>query len=310
MVVRKLAVRVLAWIAVMTLGIGGFVFSAGAETAEQYTENSLNFVEGSMDTSAGIPENASGVLARIKEKGVLRVATEPYFAPQEFIDPDLSGQEQYVGADMKLARLIAERMGVELVIVEMDFTQVLSAVSNDVCDLAISALSFIPSRAVTNAMSKGYYYSSVPKTVMIIRAEDAESIVNVQDLKGKILIAQQGSLQESMVAANVAKYMEFRRTAQTQTVYSAVMQGDADAGAVDAETAQEFIENNPDCGLVIASDIEFLLQEDYQGDRIAAKKGENQLMYFVNGVIDEALADNLYEQWIAEARIRAAELGL
>ena len=85
-----------------------------AESADQiYIENEWNYVDGSMDISHGIPDNATGVLDRIRRKGVLRVATEPYYPPQEFIDPDLEGQDAYVGADMKLARLIAERMGVE-----------------------------------------------------------------------------------------------------------------------------------------------------------------------------------------------------
>ena len=35
-----------------------------------------------------------------------------------------------------------------------------------------------------------------------------------------------------------------------------------------------------------------------EGDRIAGKKGDLQLMYFVNGVIDEVLADGRYAEWI------------
>lgn len=68
-----------------------------------------------MDVDHGIPDNATGVMDRIKRKGVLRVATEPYFAPYEFIDHEQFDQRQYAGADMELARLIAEKMGVELI---------------------------------------------------------------------------------------------------------------------------------------------------------------------------------------------------
>ena len=82
-------------------------FSAAED--QSYVENEWNYVDGSMDVSNGIPDTANGVLARIKETGVLRVATEVYFAPQEFIDPALDGQDAYAGADMELARLIAER---------------------------------------------------------------------------------------------------------------------------------------------------------------------------------------------------------
>ncbi len=275
-----------------------------------YNVNEWNYVDGSMDVSGGIPEDASGVLARIRERGVLRVATEPYYPPQEFIDPGFDGQDKYRGADMELARLIAERMGVELQIEEMEFTDVLPAVANDVCDLAISALSFTPGRASSHTMSKGYYFSDIPKTVIIIRAEDAAKITSVADLAGRILAAQQGSLQEAMMAANVYVYKEFRRLSQVQEVYSAVARGTADAGAVDAETAIEYLKNNPQEGLMILPGVEFYLQREYLGDRIAARNGEYELIAFVNGVIDEVLKNQLYDEWIAEARERVRELGI
>ena len=287
-------------------------FSAFAEEETVYSVNEWNYVDGAIDITGGIPDDAEGVLAGIRERGVLRVATDPYFAPQEFIDPEQEGQARYAGADMELARLIAERMGVRLEIVEMDFQDVLTSVNLDECDLAISALAFMPSRAVTNAMSKGYYFSDTPKTVMLIRQEDADSITALEGLKGKTLIAQQGSLQEAMVAGceEVPVYLEFRRVPTIGEVYEALRNGRADAGALDAETAEAYLNKNPGCGLVIAEGIEFELQAEYRGDRVAAKKGEYQLLYFVNGVIDEALASGWYEQWIQEARERAGELGL
>ena len=299
--------RILALAAVLCiLGCPAF-----AEEESAYVENAWNFVDGSMDVSGGIPEVAYGVLARIRERGVLRVATEPYFAPQEFIDPDLEGQDAYVGADMKLARLIAERMGVELEIVEMEFTEVLRATTEDVCDLAISALSFVPSRAVSNELSKGYFYTDAPaNNTMIIRETDAENILSIDDLKDKVIAAQRGSLQEALTVENVFNYREFRRLQQTQDVYEAVISGKADAGCVDMENAENYIRNNPGCGLMMVDGIRFKLDVQYEGDRIAAKKGELQLMYFVNGVIDEVLADGTYYKWYEEASKRADELGL
>jgi len=264
-----------------------------------------------MDISKGIPETANGVLARIKETGVLRVGTEPYFAPQEFIDPALEGQAMYAGADMELARLIAQHMGVELTIIPLDFTEVFRAVNSDQCDLVISALSFIPSRAAISTMSKGYFFSDTPANItMVIREEDAEKITSIDDLEDRILVAQRGSLQEAVTVDRIYEYKEFRRVALTQEVYEMVSSGKADAGAVDMENAQNYIRNNPDCGLVMVEGIRFTLEEQYAGDRIAAKKGETELMYFVNGVIDEVLAKDLYTEWYREAQKRADELDL
>ena len=58
------------------------------------------------------------------------------------------------------------------------------------------------------------------------------------------------------------------------------------------------------------SNLYFTLAEQYLGHRIAAKKGELQLIYFVNGVIDEVLNNGTYLKWIEDAQKRADELGL
>ena len=152
---------ILLFLTVLTLLCGAVPFVSAQEQdseEETYVENEWNFVEGSMDISGGIPSDAVGVLERILITGKLRVATEPYFPPQEFIDPAKKGQESFVGPDMELARLIAKRMGVMLEIVPMDFSEVLPAVTDGQCDLAISALAYTPARAMMVELSKGYYF--------------------------------------------------------------------------------------------------------------------------------------------------------
>ena len=277
----------------------------------QYIENAWNFVDVSLDVSAGIPVDAAGVLADIREAGVLRVATEPYFPPQEFIDPDLSGQESYVGADMALARLIAQRMGVELQIVPMDFSEVLNAVSDGTCDLTISALSYTPGRAAQVTFSKGYYFAGTRSgSGLMIRAADSGRITGVDSLVGRNIAAQSGSLQEAQMYENVFHYREFRRMNSVQALYNALMDGTVDAAMVDTQTGHAYIDGNPRCGLMMVPGVHFTLEEQFEGDRIAARKGEGQLIAFVNGVIDEVLSSGRYMEWYEEAARRADALGL
>ncbi|MBR2765517.1 MAG: amino acid ABC transporter substrate-binding protein [Blautia sp.] len=271
------------------------------ETEEIYVENEWSYVDDSMDTSGGIPPQAEGRLGRIMETGVLRVATEPYFPPQEFIDPAREGQDRYVGADMELARLIAQRMGVELQIMEMSFNKVLEAAREGTCDLAISALAYTPGRAAVMEFSKGYYFPREGSvTGLLIREEDKDLLTDTQALADKNLIAQSGSIQEALLADNVLRYSQFRRVESMQQVYSAVEDGTADAGAADMEAARMYIENNPDCGLILMDGVHYSLEEQYQGDRVAAAKGELQLIYFVNGVIDEVTDSGIYDGWYEE----------
>ena len=278
---------------------------------ELYQENEWNFVDGSMDISEGIPADAVGRLANIREAGKLVVCTEPYFAPQEFIDPDLEGQDQYAGADMELARRVAERMGVELEIVPLEFTDVLTSIGSGKYDLAISGLSYTPGRASSMELSKGYHYSTEAAAVgLVIRESDASALQELPDLAGRNLAAQAGSLQELLVAQNINDYRQFVRLGSIQDVYDEVSEGRADAAGVDIESARLYIRNNPDCGLTLMQGVSFRLEEQLEGDRIAGPKDEIELMYFVNGVIDEILESGEYEEWFAEASERAAELGL
>ena len=62
-------------------------------------------------------------LEKILESGKLVLATSPDFAPLEFEDLS-SGEAQYVGSDIELAKYIAEKLGVELEISAMDFSAV------------------------------------------------------------------------------------------------------------------------------------------------------------------------------------------
>ena len=86
--------------------------------------------------------------------------------------------------------------------------------------------------------------------------------------------------------------------------------GQADAGVVDKKSAETYVKNNPGAGLVIAEGMEYQLEDHFTGYRVAAKKGEIQLIYFVNGVINEVTASGTYDSWLDEAAKRAEELGM
>ena len=304
------ALALIAALAALAAGIAA-ALAEDAEGAALYMENEWNYVDASMDVSAGIPEDAEGVLGRILETGVLRVATEPYFPPQEFIDPSLEGQDSYVGADMEMARLIAQKMGVTLEIVPMAFSEVLNAVAEGSCDLAISALMYMPGRAARMTLSKGYNFSGENAgSGLMIRSADSAAITDIESLEGKNIIAQSGSLQEALMAEHVYNYHQFRRVSVMQDVYKALEEGSADAAMVDIESGSAYIDGNPECGLMLVPGIRYTPSEAFDGDRVAARKGENQLIAFVNGVIDELLESGQYRAWMEQYAARADELDM
>lgn len=279
------------------------------EEKEIYLENEWGFVEQSLDISKGIPEDAQGRLDKIKRTGRLTIATEPYFPPQEFIDPSLEGQEQYVGSDMELARLIAGKMEVELEIVPMSFAEVLSSVTEGTVDLAISGLSFTPGRAGAMELSKGYYFSGETAGIgILIRKKDADKIKSVEDLENKNIIAQMASLQEAMMVEKVLNYREFRRVSTMEKIYTALEKGISDAAFVDVDSVEVYLNSHPDSELMLVPGVNFIQEEQYNGDRVAAPRNEIQLICFVNGVIDEVVESGQYNQWYEEYARYAKDL--
>ena len=152
----------------------------------------------SLAACGGGEEETGDRLAQIKEKGYIEFATEPYFAPYEFIDPSLEGDAQYVGADMELAYYIADKIGVELKIVPLEYSAVLTGISEGKYDLAISAIAYSPAREEAMNLSQGYYFGGDEETDgygWICRAEDIDKYKTVEDLADAVVITQSGSVQ-------------------------------------------------------------------------------------------------------------------
>lgn len=250
-------------------------------------------------------------LADILERGYIEVATEPYFAPNEFIDPSKQGDDKYVGADIELARYIAEQLGVECRIVPLDFESVLSGITEGKYDLAISALAYTPARAEAMELSKGYYFDDETALYgLMVRTEDLETIKNADDLADKTIVVQSGSLQEMFANEQVPAYKELKRVSATTDGFLMVQEEKADAVITEKTTAQLYIDANDGCGMTIVPDFAFTVDESTQGTRIGITKGETELLEKVNEIIDGVVDEGTFAAWYEEYKEYARSLGL
>lgn len=265
-------------------------------------------------TTVGENEHSpSNRLEDILERGYIEVATEPAFAPNEFIDPTRTGDDKYVGSDIELAKYIANELGVELRLKPMDFTSVLGSMTSGKYDLAISALAYTPSRAETMNLSKGYYFGSEdPQKAygILIRKGDANKIKTIDDLADKVVAAQNGSLQEMFVREQIPKYKEYNPVSSTNDAFLMVQNDRADAMAAALKMVELYLEANPESGLMILPDFYFTVDKDTQGTRIGIPKGEDELTDRINEIIDDVLEQDLYNRWYEEYKEYAVKLGL
>lgn len=291
------------------LGAAPTVASEENTQAETETEKS----EAESDTAAEEAKSAEtgSRLDEILERGYIEVATEPYFAPYEFIDPSKPGDEQYVGSDIEMAKYIAEKLGVECHIIPLEFEAVLTGITEGKYDMAISALAYTPARAEAMEMSKGYKFSDEKiQYGLMVREENLDKIKNADDLADKTIVYQSGSLQEMFAKEQVPACKEEKRVSATTDGFLMVQEGKADAVITAVSTAQLYIDANKGCGMAIVPDFEFVVDESTQGERVCMPKGETELCDKVNEIIDEVLESGIYDEWFEEYEEYAKSLGL
>ena len=297
----------------LTLSMAALTACTVAEASTHAATTEAIKTEATTTTAGENTHAPSNRLEDILQRGYIEIATEPYFAPNEFIDPTITGEDNIVGSDIELAKFIANDLGVELRLKPMDFTSVLGSMTSGKFDMAISALAYTPSRAETMNLSKGYYYGSDdPQKAygILIRAEDADEIKTIEDLADKTVAAQNGSLQEMFVREQIPAYKQYNQVSSTNDAFLMVQTGRADAMAAALKMAELYLESNPECGLMILPDFYFTVDLDTQGTRIGLPLGEDELTDRVNEIIDKVLEQDLYNQWYEEYKEYAKKLGL
>lgn len=255
----------------------------------------------------GAGGKAADRLAQIKQQGYIEVCTEPYFAPYEFMDTTKTGDEQYVGMDIELAKYIAEKIGVELRIVPLEFSAVQAGVIDGKYDLAISAIAYSPVRAENMAMSKGYYFSD-DGYGFLVRVEDADKYTTIEEARQAVVVTQSGSVQEALYNDNIKTCKEFKLVSAMTDGYLAVAEGKADICVCSLASAQLYADANG--GLALTS-FRFEVSEEMNGTRVAApKEGTESLIEVVDQCIDELRAQGKLEAWFSEYADYAATLGI
>ena len=99
-------------------------------------------------------------------KDQLVVATNAAFEPFEYMIGD-----KYTGIDMEIAGALAEYLGVELVVQNMDFDAVCLSVGQHKCDVAMAGLTVKPDREEYVTFSDSYYSASQQ---LIVTSDDTE----------------------------------------------------------------------------------------------------------------------------------------
>lgn len=242
---------------------------AEAEAPAEDTETPAEDAETPAETEAPAE---SGEFTTVTE-GILTMGTNAAFPPYEFYDG-----EDIVGIDAEIAGLLAEKLGLTLEIVDMDFSTIVTSVQTGGVDIGLAGMTVTEER-----LENVNFTDSYATGVQVIIVKEDSDIASADDLEGKLIGVQEGTTGHQYCSED---YGEENVLAYTNgaTAVQNLVQGAVDCVVIDEQPALSFVEANE--GLKIL-DTEYVI-EDYAA---AVSKENTALLDALNAALKELQED-------------------
>ena len=293
---KKYFALLLAGVMALSLAACGGSSSAPAAPAETQKEEAAAEAPAEEKAEAEAP-TAAETAGEIKtiEAGKLHMATNAAFPPYEMIS-DNGGFE---GIDVEIATAIAQKLGLELVVDDMEFNSVIISVQGGKSDIAMAGLTVTDERKQNVDFTESYATG-----VQVIIVPEGSDIQTVDDLANdKMIGVQDGTTGYIYCSAKVSDggYGEDHVSSYPNGAMAieALKGGKVDAVVIDNEPAKAFVAAND--GLKIL-DTEYII-ENYA---IGISKDNPGLRDAVNNALKELIADGTVKT-IVDKYINAGE---
>ena len=219
------------------------------------------------------------------ENGKLIMSTNAAFPPYE-MTTDNGGFE---GIDVEIAGEIAKKLGLELVIDDMDFDSALLAVQQGKSDIVMAGVSVTDERKLVMNFSNSY-----AKGIQVVIIKEG-SDVTMDNLGEKMIGCQRGTtgyIYASDTPEN-GGYGEDHVTAYDNgaSAVQALINGQVDCVIIDSAPAQEYVKANPGLAILEGTWVE----EEYA---IGRNKNNTELVEAVNNALDELTKDGTVQKII------------
>ena len=226
-------------------------------------------------SAAASSEAASAAATELTtvEAGKLTMATNAAFPPYEMT----TDAGEFEGIDIETAQAIADKLGLELQIDDMDFDAALLSVQQGKADIVMAGVTVTDERKAVMDFSDSYATG-----IQSIVVPEGSDIASPDDLAGKKIGTQRGTTgyiycSDDFGDENVVAYDD------GLTAVQALNNGQVDAVVIDNAPAKEFVAANPGLAILDTS----YAEEDYA---IGMAKGSS-LEDAVNAALEELKAD-------------------
>ena len=258
--------------AALALAVGMTACGGSASTAASSTASSAAASSEAASSEAASTSAAAGELTTV-EAGKLTMATNATFPPYEMT----TDAGEFEGIDIETAQAIADKLGLELQIDDMDFDAALLSVQQGKADIVMAGVTVTDERKAVMDFSDSYATG-----IQSIIVPNDSDIASPDDLAGKKIGTQRGTTgyiycSDDFGDENVVAYDD------GLTAVQALNNGQVDAVVIDNAPAQEFVAANPGLKVLDTS----YAEEDYA---IGMAKGSS-LEDAVNAALEELKAD-------------------
>lgn len=230
--------------------------------------------------------------------GKFTVATSPDFAPYEFYALDADNNPTLAGFDMAFAQYIADKLGLELEVIPMDFDGTLSELGAKKVDVSMAGYSPDPKRESLMNFTD-IYYEGTQSFVTTKAMKDVITSMEVANDPQYQIGAQTGSIQADLAVKNTPD-ADILNLAKVTDIVAELVSGKLDGAFIETVVAESYQKNYPE--LVIVSDVPY----DQAGSAIGVNKDNAVLLAALNLIIAEAKDDGSLVKFIEEANELAA----
>lgn len=242
-------------------------------------------------------ESSKNALEAIKAKGKLVVGTSADYPPYEF-HTQVDGKDQIVGFDIDIAKEFAKDLGVELEVKDMSFDGLLVALQADKIDMVFAGMTPTDARK-ENADFSDIYFTATHR--FVLRDGEQSNITKIEDLKGKKIGVQKGSIQEGIAQANFDAG-DIKSLDKVTDLILDLQNKKVDAVLVESTVADINVQKNK--GIAIA---DFEVKDPDGGAAIAMKKNSSELQTEVNKTIKRLQDEQKIQQYFTDANKLAEE---
>lgn len=211
-------------------------------------------------------------LEAIKKKGKITMLTEATFAPFEYVE-----NNKVVGVDVELAQMIADEIGVDLEVTNMNFDLLIDYVKSGKGDFAAAGMTINEERK--KQVDFSIEYTTSTQYIIVPKGTDVASF----DPNGKVIGVQQGTTGDLYYASDetVMKAKEVKRYKSVIDAAKDLELGRLDCVIIDELPAKKIVEQNKDKMECFDPGYE---PESYA---FAVKKNNKELLDVINKVLQE-----------------------